>query len=170
MAQYTPVYGTVTSINPIQTNSGRPGCTLHISVISQETGPATLVLTPSTYVADQTTFETGDSIVAFYDSSAPAPLIYPPRYEAIVMAETDDSKFAAFDYFNWSLVNSDNTLRLNLSQDRRRTDILTANGQTFYGNPANHFLLVLYTTTTRSIPAMTTPEKIIVFCNGQDFM
>lgn len=167
MAQYTPVYGTITSISPVQTNSRRPGCTLHLSVMTQDMGPVTLVLTPSTYVEGQTTFRPGDSIVAFYDGSAPVPLIYPPRFEAIVMAETDEGRFAAFDYFNWSLVNSDNTLRLNLSQNGG-TDILTANGQTYLANPANHYLLVLYTAATRSIPAMTTPEKVIVFCSEED--
>lgn len=167
MAQYTPVYGTITSINPMETNSGRSGCTLHFSVMTQDMGPITLVVSPATYVEGQETFKAGDSVVAFYDALAPAPLIYPPHYQAIIMAEMDDGPYAAFDYFNWNLMNSDATLRLNLSQNGD-TSIRTANGQIFFGNPANHFLLVLYDATTRSIPAMTTPKKVIVFCSEED--
>jgi len=42
--------------------------------------------------------------------------------------------------------------------------VVTTNNQTFMGNPGNHTLVVLYSQTTRSIPAQTTPEKIIVLC------
>jgi hypothetical protein len=61
-------------------------------------------------------------------------------------------------------VNTDATLKLNL-MEKGGTEVVMANGQIYYGTPANHYLLVLYSTTTRSIPAMTTPEKIVVFCS-----
>lgn len=164
MAQFTPVYGTITSITPMQTADGTQDCTLLFFVMTQDIGPVTFTVTPLTYVEGQETLKPGDPIVAFYDSSVPTLLIYPPRYHAVLIAETDDGLFAAFDYFDENLVNSDATLKLNLSE-RGGTEVLMANGQIYYGTPANHYLLVLYSTTTRSIPAMTTPEKIIVFCS-----
>ncbi len=65
------------------------------------------------------------------------------------------------DYFNRSLVNSDNTLKLNISDS---TDIVLENGQMYDGNLANRNLIVIYGNTTRSIPAQTTPKKVIVMC------
>lgn len=44
------------------------------------------------------------------------------------------------------------------------TLIVLENGQVFTGNPANRDLIIVYGPTTRSIPAQTTPYKIIVMC------
>lgn len=167
MAQYTPVYGTVISITPMQSANGSQDCSLEFYLMTQDMGPVTFTVTPETYVEDQETLKPGDTVVAFYDNAVPVPLIYPPRYHAVLMAETDDGVFAAFDYFNENLVNSDMTLKLNLPE-KNEPRALMANGQFYYGNPASHYLLVLYGATTRSIPAMTTPEKIIVFCSSQE--
>ncbi len=62
------------------------------------------------------------------------------------------------------IVSADNTLRLNISP---MTNILTVNGQRFTCSPRNMELLVYYTTSTFSIPAQTTPQKIIVMCTGE---
>jgi hypothetical protein len=59
------------------------------------------------------------------------------------------------------LVSSDGSLRLNISPDNR---ILLENGQLYNRNPANHYLIVVYGATTRSILAQTTPSQIIVMC------
>ena len=79
---------------------------LLFSIMTQEMGPVTFTVTPDTYVEGQETLKTGDSTAAFYDTEAPVPLIYPPRYQAVLMAETDDGLFAAFDYFDENLVNT----------------------------------------------------------------
>lgn len=165
MAQFGPIYGTITSISPFQTGTARDeACTLLFSIMTQEMGPVTFTVTPDTYVEGQETLKTGDSVAAFYDTEAAVPLIYPPRYHAVLIAETDDGLFAAFDYFDENLVNTDRSLRLNLPE-KDGPEILMANGQVYYGTAANHYLLVLYGPATYSIPAMTTPEKIIVFCD-----
>ncbi len=67
----------------------------------------------------------------------------------------------AAGYFDKRLVNTDNTLKLNVT---RNVPVVTSNNQTFYGSPAGHYLLVMYNMSTRSIPAQTTPEKIVVMC------
>ena len=68
---------------------------------------------------------------------------------------------AKLDYFDESLTSEDNTLRLNIGPT---TNVETLNGQQYTCSPENSELLVYYTTTTFSIPAQTTPQKVIVLC------
>ncbi|MEY8352717.1 hypothetical protein AALB39_05080 [Lachnospiraceae bacterium 54-53] len=164
MPRYSPIYGTVSSVTPLRTSSAASSCGLLISVMSQSIEQVNFVVTHQTYVLDQHTFRAGDSITAIYDTNAPVPLIYPPQFTAVVLAENDDGYEASLDFFDENLVNQDNTLQLNLS-DEDETEILLSNGQTYFYPPGGHFLLVLYMFTTRSIPAITTPQKIIVFCS-----
>lgn len=163
MARYSPIYGTVTSVTPLMTSSADKSCTMIISIMSESLGQTNFIVTPQTYVLSQHTFNTGDSIVAFYDTKAPVPLIYPPQFTAVVLAENSDGYEAAFDYFDEDLLSSSQTLKLSLS-DQSDTTIVLSNGQTFFYNPGGHFLLVTYAFTTRSIPAITTPLMIVVFC------
>lgn len=100
-------------------------------------------------------------MTGFYDADAPVPLIYPPQYRAIVMAKAHTDRFVSVSFFNSQLLSSDGNLKLNLS---RQTEIVLENGQDFNGNPANRDLIVIYGATTRSIPAQTTPYKVIVLC------
>jgi len=65
------------------------------------------------------------------------------------------------DHFNSELVSSDGQLRLNLSP---YTQIVLTNGQPFSGTLRNRNLIVIYGTATKSIPAQTTPYRIIVWC------
>lgn len=167
MTRYAPIYGTVNSIIPLSSTNSQTSCMQLISMMSQTMGQINLVVSPQTYVLEQHTFEVGDSIIAIYDTQAPVPLIYPPQFQAIILAENGDGDLAAFDYFDEDLLNTDQTLKLNLPENNE-TEILLSNGQTFFYNPGGHFLFVLYQASTRSIPAMTTPETIIVFCSPEE--
>ena len=64
-------------------------------------------------------------------------------------------------YFDENLLAGDGSLQLNVD---RQVKITTANGQRFSCSPGNEMLLVYYTAVTRSIPPMTTPQRIIVMC------
>jgi hypothetical protein len=77
------------------------------------------------------------------------------------MAISSSSANVKLDYFDSQLVSGDGTLKLNISP---LTQIILDNGQAFTGNPLNRNLTVVYGPTTRSIPAQTTPYKIIVMC------
>ncbi|MDY7965746.1 hypothetical protein U0F29_32405, partial [Bacillus thuringiensis] len=59
------------------------------------------------------------------------------------------------------LVSSDGRLKLNLSPN---TQVILTNGQLFTGNLTNRNLIVLYSMATMSIPAQTTPYRIIILC------
>ena len=103
------------------------------------------------------------SITVFYDADAPAVLIYPPRLQAIVVASNNLNKNVKVDYFDSNLLSQDKALQLNIGEN---TEMIMENGQSFTGNLGNHYLVVMYTTSTRSIPAQTTPEKVIVLCQS----
>mgnify|MGYP003562106654 FL=1 len=124
-------------------------------------GSVNFVVSPSTYFVDQEMVAIGDQVSGYYDGNAPVPLIYPPQYRALVMVKDSPYQNVKVDYFDSQLVSSDGQLKLNLSPF---TPILLTNGQAFTRNPTNRNLIVIYGPTTRSIPAQTTPYRIIVWC------
>lgn len=155
-------YSSVTGIIQNVSNMGNNCCNLMVSVIT-ENGIINMVVTPDTYVVNNFRLRRGMSIIAFYDADAPAILIFPPQYRALVIAQKSPQEFVTLQYFDENLVSSDNSLQLNIGP---RTTITTANGQPFSCSLGNHLLLVYYSNTTRSIPPQTTPRRVIVLCNG----
>ena len=169
MAQYTPTSGMISQIGWYGTEPNQIGCALQITFQSRDQGEIHMIVDGSTYVMDNRPLNVGDYVTFFYSSYAPAPLIYPPRYQAVAAVHTPNGINAYLDVFtqvpyNSQLTNSEDTLRLNLSGCSLMT---LPNGQPFGGALAGKLLLVLYCTTTHSIPAQTTPEKIVVFCGNQ---
>lgn len=163
MTQYNSYSGTILSIEDIMLDSRDTlGCNKLFTIEDNSKNIITFLVTPSTYFIDSTAAREGDYIIGFYDTNAPVPLIYPPRFRALVMAVNPGDTNVKVDYFNRNLVSRDGWLKLNLASS---TDITLENGQEFYQNPANHYLIVLFGPTTRSIPAMTTPYRIIVLCS-----
>lgn len=163
MSQFVPIEGTITAITPFQTSSNdRSACTLLFTIQNSRREIFRMVVDPSTYILNQTQFRRGDSVIAFYDQMVPVPLIFPPQYRAVAMVRPRPNQSVALDFFNRNLLNSDNTLRLNRALT---TNVRLQNGQRFMGNLGNQLLLVIYSASTRSIPAQTTPSTIVVFCN-----
>ncbi len=138
------------------------GCNKLFTIQDKDKNIINFIVTPSTYFIDEKMASEGDYVTGFYDSNAPTPLIYPPQYRALVMAVNMRDENVTVDFFNRQLISSDGMLRLNIGKS---TLVVLENGQRFYQNPANHFLIVIYGPTTRSIPAQTTPKKVIVLCH-----
>ena len=162
MAAFGSFYGIVTKIDDFNTATGKSiGCYKLMTVQNRDGSIVNFVITPTTYFVNHILIRVGDAIIGFYDANAPVPLIYPPQYQAIVVARLNLGQNVKVDYFNEQLVSSDGTLKLNIAP---YTQIMLENGQVFNGNPANHNLIVLYGPATRSIPAQTTPYRIIVMC------
>lgn len=163
MTKFLSFKGTITTINDffIGGSDGVEGCYKLMSVENEYGNLVNFIVTPSTYFVDHITVEPGDIVTGFYDGNAPVPLIFPPQYNAIVMAEDELYQNVKVDYFNNELVSSDYTLKLNIASS---TQIILENDQIFTGNLANRNLIVVYGSTTKSIPAQTTPYKIIVMC------
>lgn len=137
------------------------GCTKLITLHTDDGSIVNFVASPYTYFVNQEMLRTGDRVIGFYDLNAPTPLILPPQYRAIVMARYHGGQSIAVDYFNERLESSNGMLQLNPLPSTR---IMLENGQAYTMSLGNQNLIVLYRNTTRSIPAIATPDEIIVMC------
>ena len=159
MIRFKSFSGFVTEIN--NATNGNTGCNTIMSVRDRSGNVVNFVVSPDTYFADQKIVRVNDFITGYYDGNAPAILIYPPQYPALIVVKYNQSQHVKVDYFNRQLVSSDGKLKLNVAS---YTQIMLKNGQPFSGDITNRNLVVFYRTTTQSIPAQTTPSKIIVWC------
>ena len=163
MTNFYSFHGTVTEIRDFYTgqNGEKEGCNKFITVENGLGSIVNFVVSPTTYFVDHVMVTVGDRVTGYYNGDAPTLLIYPPQYQTLVMVKDNSNQNVKVDYFNRQLVSSDGQLRLNISPYTR---IVLTNGQLFTRNPANRDLIVIYGPTTQSIPAQTTPNRIIVLC------
>lgn len=153
---YIGIAGIIERISPMQNE-----CCNQMLSLRTMNGIVSFILSPGTYVTDNTPLRTGMRITAFYDSSQPVPLIYPPRYQAAFIGRSEPSETVIVAYFDNHLLSGEHQLQLEISPDTR---ISTANGQRFTCSIGEHLLMVYYSASTRSVPSQTTPDRIIVFC------
>lgn len=162
MIKFQPFTGTVTMISDFfTTQNDESGCYKLMSVDDGLGNTVNFVVGPTTYFVDHALVAVGDRVTGYYDANAPVPLIFPPQYRALVIAKETPAQIVKVDYFNSQLISSDGMLKLNISP---YTLLLLENGQAFTKNPANRNLIVVYGRSTKSIPAQTTPYKMIVLC------
>lgn len=154
-ADYVPVTGTIVSI--ARTNE----CCNQMMTLRTDNGIVNFMVNPETIVIDSRQLCVGMRVAAFYDSSLPVPLIYPPQYMAQLVTVLGRNEQIMLNYFDSDLIATDMSLRLFIG---RNTVIQTINGQNFTCDIGNQSLLVYYSVTTRSIPPQTTPRKIVVLC------
>jgi len=121
---------------------------------------ANIISGDGTYVIGDGEIKEGDVIEGFYDTNAPATMIYPPRVTAeVITVNLPDSQSIKVDRFDGDLISSDGNLKLNISD---KTEIVLQDGTAFDGEIANRALAVVYDVATKSIPAQTTPIKVVV--------
>ena len=103
----------------------------------------------------------GDKIVAYTFANKPQKLIYPPQFNPdVVIVETKEAGFVEVDYFFENLTNTYDMLKLSIGEN---TQLLNAKGEKVAAKDlAEKNLVVFYTASTKSIPAQTTPSKVIV--------
>lgn len=104
----------------------------------------------------------GSQVSVFFKENTPMTMSIPAQLspDAIVVNNTEDTGFVKIAHFNSELVDSDNQLKLNITDE---TVIVDSKGEKLEKDKlANKNLMVFYTISTRSIPAQTSPEKIIV--------
>lgn len=155
-------HGTIMMIHDIGTGqNGQDGCYKMMTVQNNDGTIVNFVVAPTTYVLGHVRLEIGDEVTGYYDGNAPAPLIYPPQYQAVIMVKENPNQYVKVDYFNSDLISSDGQLKLNVSP---ATSMILTNGQPFTGNPADRNIIVIYGPATKSIPAQTEPYQIIVLC------
>jgi hypothetical protein len=163
MTSFHSFHGTITMISDFFTgqNGEGEGCYKFISVENGLGALVNFVVSPTTYFVDHVMVAVGDRVTGYYDGNSPVPLIYPPQYQALVMVKDSPYQNVKVDFFTSELVSSDGQLRLNISP---YTQIVLTNGQLYSRTPTNQDLIVIYGPTTKSIPAQTTPYRIIVLC------
>ena len=151
-----PVIGTILSVRP-QTSD----CRNQMISLATDNGPVNAILSSDTTVVNSTRLRPSMRIVAYYDGSRPMPLIFPPQYQAVLVAVLRPGEQVLLGRFDRNLTsqNPDQPLRLNIAPS---TTIQTLNGQNSTCPLDGRTLLVFYSNTTRSIPPQTTPRKVIV--------
>ena len=141
-------------------NRGDDCCSMTLSVISGS-NIVNVVVSGDTTVIDNVRLRPGMRIAAFYDTNLPTPAVYPPQYRAELITTLRRGQQVLLDYFDDELTSADGSLKLNIGP---MTNVMTLNGQQYTCSPENTELLVYYTAGTFSMPAQTTPQKVIVMC------
>ena len=168
-----PAFGSFTgTIIDITETSGDPGRTV-VTVENEDEARVNFILEENTFLPEGFTLEEGIRVTGFYDLSLPVPMIYPPQYRAVALVpdmagmDVPMPVFVKMDRFDEDLISYDGMLRLNIGPD---TEIILQSGREFelFGQTVeealtNRAMLVFYTVSTRSIPALTTPSLIVVF-------
>ena len=155
-ATLAPINGIVQNVSSFGNNC----CELQVTIRNTD-GIHNFIVGPDTYVAGQSRLRPGMPVTAFYDTSLPIPLIFPPRYQAVIISRRNPRENIFAGYFDANLTAEDDALKLNIG---RNTEIITSNGQQFNCQPGEQMLLVYYSETTRSITPQTTPRKVVVMC------
>lgn len=162
MINFGSFYGIIIDLIDIQTRTYESsGCYKLMTVQDDNESLVNFIISPNTYFVDHITVTVGDVVTGYYDADAPVPLIYPPQLQAIVVAKDMKGVNIKVDYFDEQLTSSDGMLKIDPTSS---TEIVLLNDQLFLGDLNNRNLIVIYGSSTRSIPAQTTPFKIIVMC------
>ena len=104
------------------------------------------------------------NVMVMLGKNTPMTMSIPPMTSSVsaVLINTEDTNID-FSVYNEELVNAENTLKIKIGEDTVLTDI---NGNAVNAeNIPGHTCVVFYGASTRSIPAQTTPESVIVIEN-----
>lgn len=159
---YGEFSGMVKAINPKLDSDGNESDVLLVLVENDEGGQANFIIDEVTHMLTENELEVGSKATGYFQNNIPMILIYPPQYAALLMAvDVSEGQFIKVARFNDDLISDDNTLKLNIGEN---TKIELFDGETA---PADlHLgglrLAVYYGVSTRSIPAITTPDRIVV--------
>ncbi|GAB0170685.1 copper amine oxidase N-terminal domain-containing protein [Lysinibacillus sp. CTST325] len=154
---FNTTYGTVEKVN----SSGK----ITYFTVKDADQTNILEITKETLVFDNTgkkvELKEGDKIVAYTFANKPQKLIYPPQFDPdVVIVETKEAGFVEVDYFFENLTNTYDMLKLSIGEN---TELLNTTGEKVTAKDlVEKNLVVFYTASTKSIPAQTTPSKVIV--------
>ena len=142
---FEPVVGTIFNIS-----RGGDCCSQMISLRTGN-GIVNFHVNAETLIIDNRQLRRGMEVVAYYDRYLPVPLIFPPQYQAQLIAVPGRNEQVVLQFFDRNLLAGDRSLQLNIGQN---TSVRTVNGQNFGCSPGGH----------RSQPPQTTPRQIVVLC------
>ncbi|SMP55427.1 copper amine oxidase N-terminal domain-containing protein [Anoxynatronum buryatiense] len=148
------ITGTVAEIRPMQSLPNA-----YYILLEDEESPTWFTITADTFLFSDEAPEPGDTVTGFYDLNAPMILIYPPQYPIVALAVNPGDTHLFVGEFGSDLVDATETLMLVITEDTR---VETPDGQPFAEPLTGHTLAVEYSTSTRSIPAQTRPQRVVV--------
>lgn len=132
-----------------------------------EENPFSFTLKDSTLVFDkkgnEVELKEGDVVTLYMPSNQPMIMIYPPQYSpaVVIVGEDAEPNFVKVTQFDENFLSEDQQLKLNIGED---TVIVNSDGEEVdKAEVYKQRAIVFYNMTTRSIPAQTTPSKIVVF-------
>ena len=138
-------------------------------LIEQQDNVFNIVVGEETVVVDNTgkrvELKEGMDFTAYVDGNKPMILIYPPQYSPeLVIVQTEEIGFAEVAQFDENFANE--SLKLNISDE---TVIENLSGTAVEAKDIVGIdVAVFYKFTTFSIPAQTTPSKIIVLSYDEE--
>lgn len=109
----------------------------------------------------------GMEVSIYYEKETMMMLSYPPQLSPdVVVVKSDDVDLnIKIDKFGKELISDDNSLKLNINDEVALVDL---EGEKIEKEDlANKDLIVFYTVSTRSIPAQTTPQRVIAIKNHE---
>lgn len=133
--------------------------TTYVLLENKEGSEAYLILNKDTYFINDEEIIIGSEVTGYYDANAMMIMIYPPQYVAVVVMVSNNKQNIKVDLFDKNMISADNSLMLNINKD---TKVVLKNGKDYKGDLTNRKLAVFYGASTRSIPAQTTPNKVVV--------
>ena len=101
----------------------------------------------------------GKTLIGFYSTEGIASAIFPPQYTASVIAAKTKGTTVFVGQFDEQLTSADGTLKI---MSTKKTQITNVRGKKYTGTLENQTLAVVYKAATFSIPAQTTPSRIVV--------
>jgi len=153
------------TLSSLEKNENR----LLYGVNEQQDNVFNIVVGEETVVVDNTgkrvELKEGMTFTAYVDGNKPMILIYPPQYSPdLVIVQTEEIGFAEVAQFDENFANE--SLKLNISDE---TIIENLSGTAVEAkNIVGVDVAVFYKFTTFSIPAQTTPSKIIVLSYDEE--
>ena len=155
MPSFQPFTGIVREIDKERLTDSQ-----YVFVETDEGKTAYLIVNKETYFVNERELKEGSVVTGYFDANLPIIMIYPPQYSAVVIiVEPEKEENIKVDRFDHELVSSDNMLKLNMGDE---TKIILQDGKPFSGELTDRDLVVSYEVSTKSIPAQTTPRKIVV--------
>lgn len=147
--------GKVKSIKESETQKG----TKIVIVEDKQGGEAHFNINEKTYFINNKEIKEGLSITGYYDATKPMIMIYPAQYTIDAVVVGDIKETVKVDLFDDNLISKDNQLKINVDKD---TTVITEEGGKYKGKLNNKNLVVIYDIATKSIPAQTSPIKVVV--------
>jgi len=156
---YGQFVGTVEEIMPFFNSDGKLSEATPLVMLKDASGQLTaFTINEYTYIPENTKLEVGATMIGIHDLNVPIPMIYPPQYQALVLAPAGGIQGVKVERFDEDMLSFDGELQL-LPGDY---PIYYYNGIAFEGDLTGRLIAVFSSVMALSIPAQTTPDRIVV--------